>query len=135
MKLFIVTRKSDGVEVYRYSADEIIEWNGMELAEHDHTEYTEPVAPEVQPDSDPAWFITIGAFFDRFGQYKLPILASSDPIIQAFIKDASVRKYMDLKGRKADLNQAMDMVIAMGFPVDKAAILDVQPNQIEVYNG
>ena len=34
--IYIVTRKSDNVEVYRYNADTPIEWAGMEFATHDH---------------------------------------------------------------------------------------------------
>lgn len=36
MAEYIVTRKSDGVEVYRYQSDAPVEWNGMEFATHDH---------------------------------------------------------------------------------------------------
>lgn len=35
--IYIVTRKSDNVEVYRYNADAPIDITGMELATHDHT--------------------------------------------------------------------------------------------------
>ena len=41
MTTYLVTRKDTGQEVYRYSADAPIEWNGMEFATHDHTEYVE----------------------------------------------------------------------------------------------
>ena len=37
MTTYIVTRKSDKVEVYRYSAEQAIEWSGMEFTTHDHT--------------------------------------------------------------------------------------------------
>lgn len=37
MITYIVTRKSDSAEVYRYSASTPIEWAGMEFATHDHT--------------------------------------------------------------------------------------------------
>jgi len=36
MSVYIVTRKSDGAEVYRYNADAPVEWSGMEFATHDH---------------------------------------------------------------------------------------------------
>ncbi len=36
MAEYIVTRKSDGEEIYRYSADAPTEWNGMEFSTHDH---------------------------------------------------------------------------------------------------
>ncbi len=37
MTTYVVTRKSDGQEVYRYNADAPIEWSGMEFVTHDHT--------------------------------------------------------------------------------------------------
>lgn len=40
--------------------------------------------------------ITVGAFFDRFGAKKYQLLSANDVDIQARIKDASVRKYIDL---------------------------------------
>lgn len=43
MTTYSVIRKSDQAEVYRYSADAPIEWNGMEFATHDHIEYVEVV--------------------------------------------------------------------------------------------
>jgi hypothetical protein len=43
MTTYAVTRQSDQVEIYRYSADAPIEWNGMEFATHDHTEVVEVV--------------------------------------------------------------------------------------------
>lgn len=38
MPRYLVTRKADGVEVYRYDHTEPVEWNGMEFETHDHTE-------------------------------------------------------------------------------------------------
>ena len=38
MSTYIVTRKSDGVEVYRYNANAPIEWGGMEFVTHDHAQ-------------------------------------------------------------------------------------------------
>ena len=46
MAEYIVTRKSDGAEVLRYSSDAPVEWAGMAFATHDHTEQAEqPTAP------------------------------------------------------------------------------------------
>ena len=45
---YIVTRKSDGVEVLRYSAAQAQEVNGFDLVDYDHTEWT-PDAPIVAP--------------------------------------------------------------------------------------
>lgn len=51
----------------------------------------EPVLPVWQ------WYIDIGPFFDRFGSAKMQVLTSSDPGVQAILKDIQVRKWIDLK--------------------------------------
>ncbi len=48
MAEYIVTRKSDGVEVLRYSAVHAQEVNGFDLVDYDHAEWT-PDAPIVAP--------------------------------------------------------------------------------------
>lgn len=85
------------------------EWNGTSFVD---------VPPVPVPDT---WLIAVGAFFDRFGALKIPILASSDAGIQAMVKDAQVRKHIDLQ--RPDLPSMLDYIIAAGFAVDKAAIL------------
>lgn len=134
MPVYNVIRKSDGVKVYAYSSDVVIEWQGMELATHDHVVDTEPQAPEEVINLK-EWYIVVGAFYDRFGAYKIPILASQDPIVQAIIKDTTVRKYIDLKGRKEELTQALMLIQSKGYPVDIATILDVKPSEQERYDS
>ena len=51
----------------------------------------EPTVPVWQ------WYIDIGPFFDRFGSTKMQVLTSSDPGVQAILKDIQVRKWIDLK--------------------------------------
>lgn len=48
MTTFVVTRKADGSEVYRYVADVPVEWSGMDFVHHDHTAEFE--VPEVITD-------------------------------------------------------------------------------------
>ena len=73
--------------------------------------------------------ISVGAFYDRFGTAKWGILASADPGVTAVIKDASVRKFIDLD------NPALPMGIATiqaaGFEIDGTTIIDapVQPGE------
>ena len=134
MTIFAVIRKSDQTEIHRYAEVAPVEWQGMEFATHDHVE----VPPE--PTTTPTiiakdWYINIGPFYDRFGSYKIPVLASVDPVIQAIIKDSSVRKYLDLKGRRSELLQAIQIIQSKGFALNETAILDIQPNEQEVYRG
>lgn len=81
----------------------------------------------VQPKAENK--ISIGAFYDRFGDQKWPILSSTDPAVQGLIKDTQVRKWIDLDN--AQLPAALDMLIAKGFVIDKDAILTapVQPDE------
>jgi hypothetical protein len=74
------------------------------------TPYREQVfeAPEVVPltwDNAPAeyWWISPGAFRDRFGAAKLAVLMSQNPVAMALREDAADRDYIDLK--RADMPQ------------------------------
>lgn len=135
MTTFIVIRKADQTVVFQYDAEAATEWGGFEFDTHDHIPQ-QPAEPPAPPPVNPAeWHIGVGPFWDRFGQYKIAILASADPVVQAIIKDSSVRKYLDLKGRRADLDAALTVLIAKGFPLDKSVILDTKPGPLEVFSG
>ena len=136
MPEYIVTRKTDGAEVIRYSSSQIVEAiNGQSfpVADYDHTEWN---PDEAQTQIDPTrWRIYVGSFFDRFGTAKLAILSDPDPVVQAVIKDASVRNYIDLLGRRDELLQVIGLLNLKGHMVDSAAVLDVEPNEDEVWHG
>lgn len=72
------------------------------------------------PQNRPA-HISVGAFFDRFGVHKYPILASTDLGVQALIKDCTVRSYIDLN--RSDLPVGLGIITAAGFAIDTEAIL------------
>ena len=135
MSTYTVTLKSTGVAVYRYSADAPVEWQGMGFDTHDHTPDAAPDVPNTPAINPDDWRIYVGPFFDRFGAWKLPILASADLLVQAVIKDCTVRKYIHLVDRRAELLQVIGLLQSKGFAVDAAAILDVQPNAEEVFHG
>ena len=97
-------------------------WDGKKLKA--------PPAPDAPTEPTPAQrHISVGAFYDRFGAAKWGILASADPGVTAVIKDASVRKFIDLD------NPALPMGIAIiqaaGFEIDGTTIIDapVQPGE------
>lgn len=73
--------------------------------------------------------ICVGGFFDRFGDQKIPILASQDPVVQAIVRDASVRQYITLT--RPDLAQALDILIAKGFTIDKERVLSIEITEEE----
>lgn len=72
-------------------------WNGVEFIPAD------PVVPPEPPVWE--WYIDVGPYFDRFREFKLTVLASTDPTIQALVKDAQVRKWIDLK--RVDVQQSL----------------------------
>lgn len=91
--------------------------------------YREVAAPTPAPTPEPR-NISVGAFYDRFGDQKWPILSSTDSAVQGLIKDTQVRKWIDLDSPQ--LPAGLDMLIAKGFPVDKDAIINapIQPNEL-----
>ena len=129
--IFVVTNKATGAEVSRYAATQIIA-GAFPLADFNHDEH-----PADEPDAAPVvtWRIHVGALFDRFGTHKLAILASQDPLVQAIIKDASVRQYIALTERRDELLQAIGLLNSKGFVIDPVAVLDVEPTTDEVWNG
>ena len=74
--------------------------------------------------------ISVGAFFDRFGALKWAILADQSPAAQAVVRDASVRKFIDLDN--PDLPAGLQLLVAAGHPIDAAAILEtpIQPEEL-----
>jgi hypothetical protein len=83
-----------------------------------------PPAPEPE-----VRHITVGAFFDRFGDQKWPILADTNAGVQALIKDASVRKWINLDDPQ--VRTGLDMVVAAGHNIDVDAIITapIQPEE------
>jgi len=69
--------------------------------------------PVVDASDVTEWFIDIGTFFDRFGVAKYNVLASTDVLVQAIIKDVQSRKWVDLK--RPDVAQAIDILISKGI--------------------
>lgn len=54
--------------------------------------------PIVTAPVDPCeWLLDLGPFADRFQPYTLAIDMSTDPVVMAFHKDLSRRKYINLK--------------------------------------
>ena len=70
---------------------------------------------------DAARLISVGAFFDRFGAAKWGILADPAPAVQAVVRDASVRRHIDLDN--ADLPAGLAIVQAAGHAIDPQAII------------
>ena len=130
-----VRRKLDGVEVTRYAAQAVTEIDGYPFSDFGHVEYIEDAPVQA---IDPAhWRIDVGSFFDRFGDAKISILASENPIVKATITDASVRKYIALIERKDELTLMLGLLqtLVPGISLDAAAILETEPTEAERWNG
>lgn len=90
----------------------------------------EPVFVPVAVDLVPVpRHISVGAFFDRFGPAKWAILADATPVVAAVVRDASVRKYIDLDN--PDLPAGIALLRQAGHDVDAEAIIAaaVQPGE------
>ena len=64
--------------------------------------FTPPVAPETPPPEpvEPPvweWYIDIGPFVDRLGDKRIVVDTSTDPVVQAFSKDLTRRKWVNLQ--------------------------------------
>jgi len=81
-----------------------------------------PVIPEGVPTVPMPRLISVGAFFDRFGVHKYPILASENVSIKALIQDCAVRKYIDLDNPQ--LPYGVGMLVSLGFAIDPDAIVN-----------
>ncbi len=68
-------------------------WVGPGCTTSDNVTFLPPATP-IDPC---AWLIDIGPFTDRFGASKTAIDFSTDPVIMAFDKDLSRRKWIDLQ--------------------------------------
>lgn len=112
MPTYIVTRKSDQDDVYRYQSDAPVEWTGMEFATHVHTELVEPPAPPEQ-----GWEV-----LDVIDYLKLLTQAERMALRAAGETDPVVADIIDLQRNTArirsddpDLLGALDYLTAVGI--------------------
>ena len=87
MNTYCVTNKSDGAEVYRYTADAPVEWRGFEFATHDHLVALDPVLPSSATRPPPLVFQPI-EFMRRFTpgeRMAVRYLARADQVAEDFL--------------------------------------------------
>ncbi len=146
MSLYIVTRKSDGIEVFRYDAPEPIDWPEFPMAEHNHELFL-PAAPPPVPQG--VRHVTKLAFRRRFTREEkaaIELAAVDDPsaplpqrlaaaAVRADLADQSQAIYIDLK--RPDTRAGVQALESVGLiAAGRAAqILDAEPTEIEVYRG
>lgn len=126
MPVYIVTRKSDGAEVYRYESAEPVEWDGMALSEHDHTEAlsspsgAEPLARTVTR-------LTKLQFVDRMGDaaYVAVLqMAKANVAVEAFVKRFEMAT-PELDGTSVDLTDPRTVagVVAIGAALQAMGVV------------
>ena len=148
MPEYVVTRKSDGAEVYRYSHTEPLDLHEFPFNTHDHV--IAPPAPPVEVPLPPKpWHITKLAFRRRYTEAeKVGIeLAALDNIaapmatrqasaaLRAYMKDLETATFIDLD--RPDTRAGVQQLEAMGLIAQgrAAQILDTPPTETEVWNG
>jgi hypothetical protein len=66
------------------------------------------IAPVPPAPAAYAWYVDTGAFLDRFGTSMMPVLLSSDTVVQALLKNLLARKWVDL--RRPDVIDAVNYI-------------------------
>lgn len=84
MSTFVVTRKSDGTEAHRYSADAPVEWPTFPFAEFDHVEFVEPEPPQPEPPQIVWDALVFLRRFTREERIESRERAKTDPIMADF---------------------------------------------------
>jgi hypothetical protein len=107
MNTYEVKNKTNGELVYVYRSQDTQNTEVYPLGLYDHTIKTDDFSYETA-EKKTDWLIDIGPFFDRFGAAKLAVLISTDPMVQAIVKDTMSRKWIDLK--RPEVAQAIDLI-------------------------
>jgi hypothetical protein len=132
MTTYLVFDKATGRDVYAYGALHVSNTELYPLDQYDHVaqDQLNPTLPQPG-DLATKWLMDIGPFFDRFDTRKIGILASTDPLVVAVVRDVQSRKWVDL--RRADVASAIDLLISKGLctPELKAGILETPAAHME----
>ena len=124
MSEYIVTRKSDGAEVLRYSAAQAQEVNGFDLVDYDHTEWT----PEAQPPATANQTLTKLEYLRRFTvEERVAIRAAAE-------QNAVLADYLQLMELAQDINTGDPDTIAAVTMLEQAGLIAAGRAQ-EILNG
>lgn len=80
-----------------------------------------PLSPPLHGAATTPRLVSVGSFFDRFGPDKWQLLSDPNPLVQALVKDCSVRRFIDLD--RPDLRQALQLLVSAGHAIDPEQIL------------
>lgn len=137
MPVYIVTRKADGAEVYRYVSEAPIEWVGMEFGSHDHQEPPPQPDPTEQPLPS-VTRLTKLQFIDRLGDdahKAVPQMAKVNVDVEAFVQRFELAT-PDADGTSVDLTDPRTVagVMAIGAALQAMGVVDAHWAS-EVLNG
>ena len=113
--IYVVTRKTDGAVVYRYSADAPIEWSSMEFATHDHTEAVE-IAPDDVIVGQSSRILTKLEYLRRFTQEERIVIrqaATQSPVLDDYLSLLELAEEVSLGD--ADTVAAVRLLEAAGL--------------------
>lgn len=116
MTTYLVTRKSDGQQVYGYNADAPIEWTGFEFATHDHAAQV-----EITPDGDIEGQVTGRVmtkleFLRRFTQDErvtIRTVAKTNAVLEDYMAMIDLAQEIDTSD--ADTKAGVQMLEAVGL--------------------
>ena len=112
--IYVVTRKSDGQEVYRYNADAPIEWSGMEFADFDHTPEADASGITDAPIVAMTW--TKLEYLRRFTQGERIAIrgaAKASPELEDYMELLS--EATEVRSNDPDIISALTMLEAVGL--------------------
>ena len=128
MAEYIVTRKSDGAEVYRYQSDTPVEWNGMEFATHDHTP-----APAINPDGSIEGAV-VGRTLTKLEYLRRFTVEERVAIRAAAEQNAVLTDYLQLMELAQDINTSDADTIAAVTMLEQSGLI-AEGRAQEILNG
>ncbi len=128
MGTYVVTRKVDGVEVFRYSNDAPVEWSEMGFDTHDHTPVVEPPGLPAEPVAP------IGRRMSKLDYLRLFTQEERVAIRAAGKVDTVVEDYLHLLGLTDEVNTG-DAEVGEALAMMETAGLLAAGRRNEVLNG
>ena len=128
MAEYIVTRKADGAEVYRYQSDAPVEWHGMSFDTHDHTP-----APVINPDGSIEGAI-VGRTLTKLEYLRRFTDKERIAIRAAAEQNAALADYLQLMEAAQDINTGDADTIAAVTMLAQAGLIAAGRAQ-EILNG
>ena len=112
MNLYIVTRKSDGVEVFRYEHSEPVEFVGFEFVTHDHI----AVTPTTQPSR-------VGRVLTKLAYLRLFTQEERIAIRAAAANSAELADYLELLNIADEVNTSDPDIQSALYMLEAAHLL------------